>query len=688
MRQRLLLAFWILLLPFGSTFTQNSGFLLGTGSNRFEGDFRQFKTIQDSIPLIGSGNAINFVLGGFLNLPIAKNITFSNSLSVRYFSISLEASRNLSARFDSSLVDGRFILAMDANFNYKSLSLSYSPALQVQILKNLFTFAGISFGYEFFFPKTLNYYEKFFSKSTSFVETRQEIQTEGKHKLPISFTFDLGFKYVVPLNLFSIFRVGFSPHFSFGFLNVAKDFVADYTNFGIDVFIQLERIAAKKKPKVQIKLPPIEDLLPQPPKEILADTIAKVFPHDTLSVDFVGIDRENGKERFLPAEITVENIIYETRVPLLNYIFFDYTKSEIPKRYKLIQNSEEFNSKSLMFKDIIEVYYDLLNIVGFRLRQKPNSIITLVGCNSDVGEESANLELSRQRANAVAEYLTKIWEIAPERIKIEVRNLPSHPSNPKVPEGSAENQRVEILSNDPDILAPIILVDTTRSISPQLIRFYIKSNQKAETINLDASVQSLTIPTQTIPLTKKIISRPIDSFDVQLHSLVNSELMLSPLLEVVINFVFPESPDRNHRKVFPFSIAHKYGGQINGKREKIILPPFDFNSSRLKQEQIDFLLTYRNFFSNAQEITFVGYADIIGTSNYNYTLSVARVDSVANYLLSSNFLRNHHNAPDKQNAEKIPILHKEAVGETMQIFNNKTPEGRFYSRTVQIIIDY
>ena len=71
------------------------------------------------------------------------------------------------------------------------------------------------------------------------------------------------------------------------------------------------------------------------------------------------------------------------------------------------------------------------------------------------GKEKGNKKLSTRRAEAVRDYLKAIWNIAPERMTIEVRNLPAKPSSIRLKEGQAENRRVEIYSMDPAILAPI-----------------------------------------------------------------------------------------------------------------------------------------------------------------------------------------------------------------------------------------
>lgn len=98
-----------------------------------------------------------------------------------------------------------------------------------------------------------------------------------------------------------------------------------------------------------------------------------------------------------------------------------------------------------------------LNIIGKRLTDASEAKITLVGCNDNTGKEKGNKSLSTQRAEAVRDYLEAIWNIAQERITVEVRNLPAKPSSMKLKEGQAENRRVEIASTltlRPDVVMP------------------------------------------------------------------------------------------------------------------------------------------------------------------------------------------------------------------------------------------
>lgn len=685
MVRRFAIAFCVFLCTINYTFGQKFGFFLNSGLIRLEGDFRQFKTIQDSIPLIGSGSSISFGIGTFLQVPLIRNIYLNNNFSIRYFSTNIEANRNLSARFDSNLVSNKFILEMSGNLNYKSFQVSYFPSLQFQIAKNFFANAGISIGYEFFTPKNLIYYEKSYIKGLDFVSSTQEF-TEGKHQFPIIFTFDIGANYTIPLNFFGLFRFGIAPYFSFGFVNVAKDFVADVTNLGVNFYIYPERIRQKRQPIEQIPLPPVEDLLPKPPLVIYQDTTPISKPLETITVDFVGIFREDGKERFVPAEVSIIDQMYNANVPLLNYIFFDYATSEIPRRYNKIHSPTEFNIKSLVAKDILDVHYDILNIIGYRLRQKPNSTITLVGCNSKIGEELDNIELSRKRATEIANYLASVWEIEPRRIQIEARGLPAHPSNPNVPEGSAENQRVEIYSDDPEILSHITLVDTAYSFQPHSLRFYTKWNFTTKPILLNIIIRSPLDTTKSMSLMSKTIYPPIDSFDIELQSVFLKDFLNFPLIEFELNFDFAENQNSNQKKIIPIMVKRQISIE-KPRKNKILLPPFDFNSSVLKQQQIDFIQIFKPTISSAKEITLVGYSDVIGSSDYNFSLAKARVDAVEMYLKNAIFLPSKIVSSSNSQSNTSIIINKKAIGEFDQIFDNKLPEGRFFSRTVEIFID-
>lgn len=670
---------YVLLATFVGLNSRNYGLNLGVGLSRLEGDFRQFRAIQDSIPFIGNGSALCFNFGFFYNVPITKSIHLANSLGIRFFTTTVSATRDLSARFDSLANQSKFILKMDADFRYNSMNIFYSPNFNFKVFENFFLKTGLTLGYELLVPNTIYYKEFAYIKNYSFVSDSKEYQTSGKHQLPVNFTFDFGLSYYLPKNFFGLLKIGLSPYFSFGFNNVVQDFTSDYISFGLNIAIFPEKVVKKKQTIEPIKLPPIDSLLPQPIEPKIVDIPTQQESKDSVQIEFVGIEKKGGNEVYTPAVVTITNEVYETKVPLLNFVFFDYASAELPKRYNLLKSYEDFDYKVLKDRSILEVYFDILNIIGFRLRKNPKATITLVGCNSNVGEEKGNLELSRRRASNVAKYLTQVWEIEPERIRTEARNLPQNPSNPRIPEGNSENQRVEILSDDSEILAPFTLLDTAINFSPEYLRVITKTSSQQTKLN--CKVVSFVENSDTMQIS--LFSQK-DSFDLLVNSPIIRRKDFSPVVDIQLIFSGPDLQTEIQRNVISLPVIIKNNFVTSQEMEKLVLPPFNFNSSELNANQIEFLTYFKSKLLKARKIVLVGHTDIVGDDEYNKRLSLERVKSVEDFLIKNFLLQGQTNLSPEFNS----IFDKEAVGETNLLFDNKTPEGRFFSRTVEIFIEY
>lgn len=93
--------------------------------------------------------------------------------------------------------------------------------------------------------------------------------------------------------------------------------------------------------------------------------------------------------------------------------------------------------------EIAPQFYSTLNAVALVLREFPETLIEVTGHTDSTGSEEYNLQLSQQRANSVAQYLTA-QGIAPNRIlaKGMGESMPIAPND--TPEGRAVNRRVEI----------------------------------------------------------------------------------------------------------------------------------------------------------------------------------------------------------------------------------------------------
>ena len=166
---------------------------------------------------------------------------------------------------------------------------------------------------------------------------------------------------------------------------------------------------------------------------------------------------------------------------MLPYIFFGNGSAEFPLQYNQLQPQETqaFTPEHFNDSSLIGVYYDMLNIIGKRMKEKPSASITLTGCNSNEGVEKGNSALSQKRTETVKNYLTSVWGIEPQRITVKSRNLPANPSNIAKEEGLAENRRVEISTNTPEIIAPLITRDTTRVSTPPIVRFETVTESQA-----------------------------------------------------------------------------------------------------------------------------------------------------------------------------------------------------------------
>ncbi len=661
--------------------SKDYGFFIGLDFVRHEGDFRQFDFVYDSIPYIGSNTNLSGNFGAFYHIFLTKNIFLQSRIGINFHPIKISSERDFSNLFDSSKAVKDFLIYRKYYFDFYQIHTFLSLSLNISTLKHFDLFSGLTLGYNFFYPKDVSYNEiRYFKDSIPNIRSSiGSFQTKGRDKLPISFTFDFGISYELPSSFFNLFKVKFTPHFSFGFSNLTSDFTADILSFGLHLNIMLE------KPK-NIKLPippPVPKMIDSIPYEattsVVEDSILSKL--DTTSPRIESKLVYNGK--FYNGSPFLIKTEYESHIPLLNYVFFDYGSYEISKKYILVNNPLDFRFDSLVNKNPLEVYWNLLNIVGFRLRQHPEAIIRLIGCNSNVGEEENNLELSKKRAQKIAEYLSYVWEIDPMRIKIEARNLPSVPSNTNIPEGNQENQRVEIVSDHVEILSPVTIIQNEFYIFPDTLLWTVTTNENirdykfqlfdtttfSSNFDLVPKVDTFKFSLNRLLKGKGNPSKKVTTTTTFFYNSKDSTIVVYssvPLIERKFNGVF--SP--RNIEVIGDSILNIFPKKENKVLEKFFIILFDFNSSKINPIQKEFLtIKIKPKLEKAKKITLIGHTDIIGERDYNIELSKVRAEEVARAL-------------------DIKSALIQGVGASQLLFDNKLPEGRFYSRTVEIIIEY
>ncbi len=166
------------------------------------------------------------------------------------------------------------------------------------------------------------------------------------------------------------------------------------------------------------------------------------------------LDPPEGAIGMKPAELDLQVFTMLDGSPMKSSIFFQAGKSDITPPYVLMGDREQagaFDASSL--ETAMDRYFNILNIIGRAMVRDPALAIAVKGFNDGQGVEQENLELSESRAGAVKSYLQEIWGVDASRMRTEAGNLPENGAAPDVLGGNAENRRVEISFDSPDMEA-------------------------------------------------------------------------------------------------------------------------------------------------------------------------------------------------------------------------------------------
>lgn len=407
--------------------------------------------------------------------------------------------------------------------------------------------------------------------------------------------------------------------------------------------------------------------------------------------------------------LAMEEVVSVSVNRILNYVFFDEGSSEIPARYKLLKTTQEadaFDEEKLR-GETLDKYYHTLNVFGTRLRKFPKSTITIVGCNDQSNAAEKKSGLSKARATTVLAYLRDIWGISEKRMKLVARDLPAVPSNRDESLGLAENRRVEILCDDWDIIKPVVDRTPVISASSQAVQFTVNSPQALERA---VAPQPQSQQMEKVVINGKTVYRqpppPTPPATVRTLTILQGNKVWKRFDNVATNGTitwnwkndaedFPSGTepltavfsvkDRSGRECFSeaatipvkrITTGDKKRDHIADKtleRYNLIMFPFDksdvgsMNSRILKEYVLPRLFA-------TSDAMVVGHTDVIGSDEYNLKLSGARGAKAKDELASLA-------------QSKYKSLDSKGVGEVEPLFDNALPEGRFYNRTVQVIIE-
>ncbi|MBR9974056.1 MAG: PD40 domain-containing protein [Bacteroidetes bacterium] len=367
--------------------------------------------------------------------------------------------------------------------------------------------------------------------------------------------------------------------------------------------------------------------------------------------------------------LQIEELVTRETVPLLNYVFFEHGSAAIPSRYQRLaaEQATRFTLDDLP-DGTMERYHHLLNIIALRMRQRPDARVTLTGCTD--GSETASV--AETRARTVAEYFTDIWGIDAGRVSVSSRGLPEAPSTVRSETGRAENRRVEITSNDADLLAPIETSKVEKLLSPPGVSFF-------PSITAEAGLERWMFEVRQ----GKRILRDSDGYASYPDTIPWNWRDLQGNLpgdDTLVFTLYAKDAQGSEVRTEPQSIPvqtltldRKNVEQLPDRTlEKISLILFDFDSFDIGVRNTEMLKRAARRLESTSTMIVRGYTDALGDDVYNQRLSERRAEAVRTQLQ-----RLLPNAPTRS----------EGVGESTLLFDNALPEGRFYCRTVQILIE-
>ncbi|WP_225871087.1 OmpA family protein [Pedobacter frigiditerrae] len=384
-----------------------------------------------------------------------------------------------------------------------------------------------------------------------------------------------------------------------------------------------------------------------------------------------------------PKAVVMKRKVNET-LPLLNYVFFDEGSTAIPSRYVMLSPSqaatfkqedlqqEPAESMNIRSQRQLNVYYNVLNILGDRMRANPAVDITLSGA-SLAGAKEGNLF-----ATEIKKYLVNVFNINENRIATNGRIKPINPSEQKG--GKKElnllregDRRVDILSNSnalmmelgSGIMKPVYINTTQSNGTDGDVIFYVgKANEVLSSYMIDVTSPN-GVTKQYGPFTKN-----------EEHIAGNTILGNGTPGSYKVVMTGTTKMGNTIKKESTVDIVATQEQTENGTRYSIL---YNFNKANTIATYAKFLTEeVAPLISENSTVNIHGHTDIIGSETYNLELSKRRAQETQQILEAALA------KAGKRNVKFETTGLGEA--EDRSPFGNGKPEERFYNRTVVIDI--
>jgi len=666
MLRRLFFLFTASFLSYSSSFAQPEGektsqfgVFLDGGLNTHSANFQTLPGVPSCCPRYENGTGLGIAAGVYGDLFTTSLFSLEMRLGYTSLNSTLKADEFTTVAVNNLTANGEFEHTVKASIGM----LSFSPLAVYNISSLWRGMLGPTIGLI-----TSNIYTEqetlIQPQNNGTFENGTRIRNQYSGTTPDASHFYLGVTigagYTLPFNKIGTMFLLPEAFYTYGLTPLVKGMNWKANSFHLGVALRYDLY--KEIPQIPPPPPPVPK--PEPPIVVSKPAPPVLFAElKAAMLDTDGITKPI-------KELVIEDYIRTQYRPLLNFIFFEKGSAELPVRYHKLSQEEadKYSIAKLNEYETLPLYYEVLNIIGKRLTIYPKARITIIGCNDDNGVEKNNRSLSRQRAEKIYSYFQDVWAIEKSRINIEVRNLPEKPSSVSDTDGTQENRRVEILSNYWQIIEPVFTTDTVHVPKPSIVRYIpngvaemgihhweVTATENEKKLKDFSGKDSL--PSRLDWELEKEREETLASLDT-----VNASLMLTDKKGQVTESPSIILPVRH------YTLEDKHReGSIDTIISRYSLILFDFDRSELSESNRRIADFVKDRISDVAKVSVFGYTDRIGTDEYNRQLSELRAQSTQRYI-------------------GLDRAEVKGYGRRFLLYDNTLPEGRFYSRTVTVIV--
>ena len=645
--------------------TEHFGGYIQGGLNLHSATFQSLPDCPTCGSQFNSGTGLGFGIGGFYDLLWSNPISFELRLGYRSLGGLLKADSGTTVIVNGNITPATFEHTLDASIGM----LALTPLVRYSPIDNFVLDAGPVAGYVL--SNTFHQQEVMLQPAGSTFENGSRIRNDSSGTTPnfskLYLGLTLGAQYRVPLNaggtLFALPEAFYTLCLSN--LSSSVNWKASSIMGGVSIEYRLfkEPPPSPPPPPPPVKTPPP----PPPPPPVVVEISAPKVPALNVSLNLVRID-SLGQEQPLK-RVVIEDYIRTQYRPLLNYLFFDKGSSALAARYHKItpQESDTFSYAKLNDYETLPLYYDMLNILGRRMLDYKKGRLTITGCNDNQSEEG-DKALSGARAETVFNYLRAVWKIEPSRMKVDVRNLPEKPSSVSDSDGATENRRVEISSNLWQVMEPVFTTDTAHIPKPSIVRFMPRGVAESGFRQWEVSATGNTNKLKDFAGKDSLPAHLDWDLEKEHESVLLHLDTVHNLLQAADLTGRPAESGDVPLQFKHYTLAEKHAeGSIDTIISRYSLILFDFDRGELSDANRRIANFVKARITGESKVAILGYTDRMGTDEYNQQLSELRARSTKRII-------------------GIEEGEVRGLGRSVLLYDNSLPEGRFYSRTVTVIV--